>query len=185
MTDPTAAGGAERLKQESWINVSSRPHSAVCSHTLHNPSKSCHCKCTLNESPSIPRLAESQMWLESSMRDESLPEQTCRPAPHRGAQHSQRRPWKHSSVNVTLSIRVCTQTEPWTSISCDFTSFMYFCSERTRHPEVLFPKLNSKKSEKVLHFCSLTVKTALQWSPYSLSSLRLISWHKRTAKEKQ
>lgn len=54
----TGTGGVERLKQVSWINVSSRPHSAVCSHTLHNPSKSCHCKCTLNESLSIPRLAE-------------------------------------------------------------------------------------------------------------------------------
>lgn len=54
----TVAEGDRRVKPVSWINVSNRPHSAVCSHTLHNPSKSCHCKCTLNESPSIPRLAK-------------------------------------------------------------------------------------------------------------------------------
>lgn len=57
--------------------------------------------------------------------------------------------------------------------------YLCFCAERVWHPEVLFYKTNSKKCEKVLHFCSLTAKTALQWSPYNLSSLRLISWHKR------
>lgn len=55
---PAVIGGVERLKEASWINVSSRPHSAACAHILHNPAKGCHCKCPLNESPSIPRLAK-------------------------------------------------------------------------------------------------------------------------------
>lgn len=54
----TVTEGDGRVKPVSWINVWSRPHSAVCSHTLHNPCESCHCKCTLNEPPSIPRLAK-------------------------------------------------------------------------------------------------------------------------------
>lgn len=54
----TVTEGDGRVKPVSWINVWSRPHSAACSHTLHNPPKSCHCKCTLNEPPSIPRLAK-------------------------------------------------------------------------------------------------------------------------------
>lgn len=54
----TVTEGDGRVKPVSWISVWSRPHWAACSHTLHNPPKSCHCKCTLNEPPSIPRLAK-------------------------------------------------------------------------------------------------------------------------------
>ena len=53
----TVIGGTVRLKEVSSINVSSRPYSAVCTDIFHNPPKSCHCECPLNESLSIPRLA--------------------------------------------------------------------------------------------------------------------------------
>lgn len=55
---PAVIGGIESLKEVSWINVFGRPHSAMCSHILHNPAKRGHCKCPLNESPSIRRLTK-------------------------------------------------------------------------------------------------------------------------------
>ena len=68
----TVIGRLGGLKWVSWINVSSRPHSAVGSQILHNPAESCHCMCTLNESPPIPRLAKVRCDWKARWGDETL-----------------------------------------------------------------------------------------------------------------
>lgn len=56
--------GSQKWTRRSWI---SSLHSAVAIHRLHNPAKSRRCK---SDSPSIPILAQQQMWLGGAMRDE-------------------------------------------------------------------------------------------------------------------